>query len=216
MSDTANDTRISVWDPLVRVGHWALVAAFTIAYLTGEEDSQAGDWHEWAGYAAGAIVVWRILWGSIGPQYARFREFAVWPHSALVYLIDLVAGRSRRYVGHSPAGGVMIVALLALIAATVITGIIADQDGNASKAQAGVTALAQVQMVEAGKTARNAEALKGEHKESFIGDMHGTLANITLILVGLHILGVLLASFVHHENLVTAMITGKKRREDAL
>ncbi len=63
---------------------------------------------------------------------------------------------------------------------------------------------------------RNAEALKGEHKESFIGDVHGTLAKITLILVGLHILGVLLASFVHHENLVAAMITGKKRREDVL
>lgn len=217
MSDTASETRISVWDPLVRLGHWALVLAFAIAYLTGEEDSQAGDWHEWAGYAAGAIVAWRILWGLVGPRYARFRDFAVWPRSALVYLIDLVSGRSRRYVGHSPAGGAMIIALLALIAVTVITGIIADEgyeQGNPPAVQAGVMVPGPVAGVGADGARPTAQAAKGE-KESFIGEVHDALANITLFLVALHILGVLIASLVHRENLVLAMITGKKRAGEA-
>ena len=213
MANIVGGRWVSVWDPFVRLGHWALVAAFTIAYLTGEEESQPGDWHEWSGYAAGAIVVWRSLWGLAGPRYARFSDFAVWPRSALVYLIDLIAGRSRRYVGHSPAGGAMIITLLAFIAATVVTGIIADQDGNAPKAHAG--AMAQVQAAEAGKAVPAANDQKQKGEESFAGQVHGTLANITLALVILHICGVALASFVHRENLVAAMITGKKRENDA-
>ena len=212
MEDTATATRISVWDPLVRAGHWALVTAFTIAYLTGEEESQTNEWHEWAGYAAGAIVVWRVLWGLIGPQHARFSDFVVWPRTALNYLIDLLGGRSRRYVGHSPAGGVMIIALLALMAATVVTGIVADQDGGAPKGQATITAPAQFQTGEA-QTVLPVKGRQGE--ESLIGEVHGTLANIMLFLLALHILGVALASFVHRENLVAAMVTGKKRPDDA-
>jgi len=204
--NAASDTKVSVWDPLVCVGHWALVAAFAIAYLTGEEEGEPSDWHEWAGYIAGGIVVWRVLWGFAGPKYARFSDFAVWPRSALTYLIDLIAGRSRRYVGHSPAGGVMIIALLAFIGTTVITGIVADPVGNAPKDQASVTAATPIKTGEVRETGHTA-------KESFIGEVHGAVANITLALIALHILGVLLASFVHRENLVAAMITGKKRAD---
>lgn len=219
MSDTASETRISVWDPLVRLGHWALVAAFTIAYLTGEDNRAAGDWHEWAGYAAGAIVAWRILWGLIGPRYARFSDFLVWPRSALIYLIDLIFGRSRRYVGHSPAGGAMIIALLGLIAVTIITGIVADEGYEQAPppaVQASVMAPAGNPKAEDASTVRNVPAAKLEGKESLIGELHDALANITLFLVIFHVLGVALASFVHRENLVAAMVTGKKRADDAL
>jgi cytochrome b len=216
MTTTASDKQISVWDPLVRLGHWALVAAFAIAYITGEEEGDPSEWHEWAGYIAGGIVAWRILWGLFGPRYARFSDFLVGPRSAIVYLIDLIAGSSRRYVGHSPAGGAMVVALLAMIAATVVTGIIADPEGTAPKPQPGVTATMQVQSGEARK-ARSHEEREGRHEgehETVIGEVHAVLANLTLFLVILHILGVALASYVHRENLARAMVTGKKRPED--
>ena len=215
MTTTGSDTQISVWDPLVRFGHWALVAAFAIAYISGDEGGEPSAWHEWTGYIAGGIVVWRVLWGLTGTRYARFSDFVVGPRAAIAYLGGLITGNSRRYVGHSPAGGAMILALLTLIAATVVTGIVADPDG-APKPQPSVTVTAQAGKAEAGRAARSHEEREGRREhESFIGEVHAVLANVTLFLVILHILGVVLASYVHRENLAAAMITGKKRGEDA-
>lgn len=216
MKDSAGKAWITVWDPLLRFGHWALVAGFTIAYLTGEEEREPSDWHEWAGYAVGAIVVWRVLWGLVGPQHARFSDFVVGPRGAIAYLFGLVSGHTRRYLGHSPAGGVMVVALLSCLALTVATGIIADPDGMGSPASVTATAVTQAPAAERGKDLKTVSEKNGEGQESLIGEAHAVLANITLFLAILHILGVALASFVHRENLVAAMITGKKRADEAV
>lgn len=213
MADVASETRVPVWDPLVRFGHWALVLAFAIAYITGEEEREPSDWHEWAGYIVGGIVVWRVLWGLIGPRLARFSDFVVWPRSALAYLFNLSTGRARRYLGHSPAGGTMVVALLAFLALTVVTGILAEQQvGGTSSAQADAGLVPQAH---AGKQDQTTAGHKAEGGESFVGELHDSLANITLFLVVLHLIGVALASWVHRENLVWAMITGKKRAGEA-
>jgi cytochrome b len=189
MDATANTSRVAVWDPFVRFGHWALVIAFTIAYLTGEEEGQASELHEWAGYIAGGIVAWRVLWGFVGPSHANFADFVTSPVTALRYLAGLARGHAHRFVGHSPAGGAMVVALLLCVALTVATGLLADQSVG---------------------TVTSRET---RESESLIGEVHAVLANITLILAALHILGVALASLVHRENLVRAMITGKKRAD---
>src|SRR4051794_37129701 len=110
---------VRVWDPLVRIGHWVLVLAFFIAYFT-EDDLLT--WHTWAGYTVAIVVLIRVIWGFIGPEQARFRDFVYRPSIALAYLRDLVLLRSQRYLGHSPGGGVMILALLAALAATTLTG----------------------------------------------------------------------------------------------
>lgn len=203
---------VKVWDPVVRYGHWVLVVAFAVAYLSAEEDTASPDQlHVWGGYAVGAIVAIRVLWGFVGTVHARFSDFAYGPASALRYLADMLRGRARRYIGHSPAGAVMVFALLACLAGTVGTGIVAYGNagrGPLAKAIVPVTSSARA---EQGEMEQPGAEEPGERAESAVGEIHAALANITLGLVVLHILGVGLASVVHRENLVASMFSGRKR-----
>lgn len=180
---------MKVWDPLVRFGHWVLVAAFFAAYFTEDDLLMV---HVWAGYVVGAIVVIRLLWGFVGTRYARFADFVRPPGEALRYIADLVAGKSRRYIGHSPAGGAMVVALLFFIAVTVFSGIV-------------------VYGMEEGAGPLAGWAVQHAESEDIWEEVHEVFANLTLFLVGLHVAGVLYASHAHSENLIKAMFTGRKR-----
>jgi cytochrome b len=198
--------RIQVWDVFVRASHWLIVAGFFVAYFT-EEDTMTV--HAWAGYLIGALLAVRIVWGLVGPRYARFSNFIYAPRAVLNYFWALLTGHAKRYVGHSPAGGAMIIVLMISLAATVGTGLIV----YAQEHTAGPLApfIAQTQQTGAVNGVVR-EAAKGEEHESAFEEVHETLANVTLALVIFHVLGVILASFVHRENLVAAMVTGRKRR----
>jgi cytochrome b len=110
---------IRVWDPLVRAFHWALAASFAVAWLSSENWDSL---HNVAGFAAGALVVLRVLWGFFGPRYARFAQFVRSPDTVIAYLGAIKDGSERRYIGHNPAGGAMIVVLLVTMAATAVSG----------------------------------------------------------------------------------------------
>ena len=110
---------IRVWDLFVRAFHWALVLSFAAAWLSSKD---AESLHAAAGYAAGALVAARIVWGFAGPRYARFSQFVRPPHTVAAYLRAVAEGSERRFIGHNPAGGAMIVILLAALAAAVATG----------------------------------------------------------------------------------------------
>ena len=103
-----NDT-IKVWDPLVRVFHWSLAAGFFTAYLTADEWRKL---HVYAGYLIAGLVAFRVVWGLVGSRHARFTDFVAGPKAVGRYLLQLLQGRSPRYLGHNPAGGAMVVALL--------------------------------------------------------------------------------------------------------
>ncbi|WP_395020712.1 cytochrome b/b6 domain-containing protein [Dongia sp.] len=169
-------TTVKIWDPFVRVFHWSLVASFAVAWLTAEDVRVL---HEWAGYAAGALIGLRLVWGIMGTRYARFRQFIRSPGTVVAYLRDIATGREARYLGHNPAGGLMILALLATMAAVAATGWMQTTD-----TWFGV---------------------------DWVEEVHEVLASVMLGLVGLHVLGVLVASLRHRENLVRAMFTGRKR-----
>ncbi len=117
-----------VWDPFVRVCHWSLVAAFTVAFVT-----HASEWdrvtHTKAGYVAGALIISRIIWGFLKTGYARFQSFPPDPEAALRYTWRTVRGRARPFVGHNPAGSLVIYAMLVLGLSTVISGFLVFNDG---------------------------------------------------------------------------------------
>jgi len=192
---------VMVWDLLVRVSHWLLAITFFIAYLT-EDDLLTV--HVWAGYAVGVVIILRVLWGFVGPKHARFGDFLFGPWKIWRYFLALMKFRSQRYVGHSPAGGAMIIVLMVFLGLVVWSGLKTYAiEENAGPLAFGITAtLSDNQAATASKS-----GLGGDWWEDF----HELIANITLVLVILHVLGVLLASLAHRENLAWSMITGRKR-----
>ncbi len=167
---------VKVWDPFVRVFHWSLVILFTVAFLTGDEMETV---HIWAGYAIAGLIVMRIAWGFIGPMHARFSDFVAGPATVWAFMKQSMRLQAPRYLGHNPAGGAMVLALLAMLIGLSVTGILLTTD-----------------------------AFWGS---KILEEVHEVMANITLALVGLHIVGVILASIEHGENLVKAMFTGRKK-----
>ena len=169
---------VTVWDPLVRISHWSIAVLFGIAMVT-EEDWQR--LHNWAGYALLALIGVRIVWGFVGSRHARFSDFVRPPSAAVAYLRGLIGGTAPRTLGHNPAGGLMALALWAMLVATGVTGWLVTLQVSAGR--------------------------------EWLRELHELLANGTLVLVILHVLGVAASSYRHGENLVMAMLTGRKRAD---
>ncbi|MGE0289849.1 MAG: cytochrome b/b6 domain-containing protein [Bradyrhizobium sp.] len=181
---------VPVWDPLVRIFHWLLVAGFFTAYLT-EDDFMT--LHAWAGYLVLSLLAFRLAWGFVGPRHARFSDFVAPPGEALRYLGRVVTGRAPRHLGHNPAGGLMIVALLVGLVLTGASGLVV----YGVEEQAGPLAA---------YVAHWPRAIGKAFEE-----VHEFLANGVLLLVFVHVAGVIVESLLHRENLVKAMWTGEKR-----
>jgi len=111
---------VKVWDPIVRIGHWTLVIAFFTAYFTEDEFMTQ---HIWAGYVVAGVVLFRIFWGFIGSEHARFKDFIYSPSMIIAYLKSLAQRKPKHYLGHNPAGGIMVIALLASLCVTVYSGL---------------------------------------------------------------------------------------------
>lgn len=217
----ADRDMVLVWDPLVRAGHWLLVAAFAVAYLTQGEPPQA---HVWAGYTIGGIVLLRVVWGFVGPRRAQFADFLSGPGAAFRDLQALLRFRADRHLGHSPASGAMAVALLLSLAVTVGTGLLAYGETEGAGPLAFLFPAAQApnpaadaaeplfpSLDDAPAAASATPGPAPRRADSAIVGVHEAFANITLALAALHAAGVVLASLAHRENLVLTMVTGRKR-----
>ena len=168
---------VKVWDPLQRGFHWLLLVMIATCWLTGDDGPKT--LHQASGYVAGGLIAFRLVWGVVGSRHARFADFVRGPRAVLAYLAALWRGEEARHLGHNPAGGAMIVALLAVVGTTALTGWLQTTD-----------------------------AFWGSE---LMEEIHETAATLILVLVALHLGGVILASLRHGENLVRAMIDGRKR-----
>jgi len=180
---------VRVWDPFVRLFHWSLVAAYAVSYLTQEQEYEL---HVAAGYAVAGLVVFRVVWGFVGPRRSRFSDFVQGPGRVFGYLISLLRGNAVRHIGHNPAGGAMIVAQLVLLVAISVSGVALDAAENRSGPLADTRLFLYTDAIE---------------------DVHEGATNVSLALIALHLIGVAASSRAHRENLVLSMITGRKRAE---
>jgi cytochrome b len=182
---------VRVWDPFVRIFHWLLVLLFTLAYASE-------DWlnlHVNAGYAVFGLVLLRVLWGVVGTPHARFSDFVYRPSRVIAFVKDTLTLRARRYLGHNPAGGAMILIMLISLLLVSVTGF-------------------AVYGIEKGAGPLAMLAGSGEFLEDALEEVHEFFANLMVLLVVVHIAGVIVESLIHRENLVKTMLSGRKRALD--
>lgn len=159
---------VKTWDLGVRLFHWLLVASIALAFLSSEEDSILSAWHEPAGWVAAVLIAFRLVWGVVGGEHARFANL-IRPSRLKGHVTGLFAGRVHASLGHNPLGGIAVIGLLILTAATMFTG-----------------------------------AADGE-------DIHEVIAWTLLGMIALHLGAVIAMSFLTRDNLIRAMITGRKK-----
>jgi cytochrome b len=121
MRTDMTNARILVWDLPTRLFHWLLAASFAGAWLTAESERWR-DVHVTLGYTFAGLIVFRVVWGFIGSRHARFSSFVTGPGPVKRYLLSLLSFRPEHHVGHNPAGGWAVLALLGLGLATALSG----------------------------------------------------------------------------------------------
>jgi len=182
--------KILVWDLPLRIFHWLLVIAFTVAYASEDKWLTV---HVWAGYLIMALLVFRFIWGFTGGHYARFKQFLCKPAKSIRYLKEVNALTAKRYIGHNPAGALMIVLMLTSLLLTCLSGLAvyaADQSAGPF-----------------------AEFI-GANYEKIWEEIHEFFVNFTLFLVIIHLVAILFDSYVFNENITKSMWNGYKNKTD--
>jgi cytochrome b len=177
-----NATR--VWDIPTRVVHWSFVLGLPISWWTAETGRL--EWHRWSGYTLLALVLFRVYWGLAGSSTARFRNFVRGPGVIREYLRAAPAVT----VGHNPLGALSVLALLGLLLLQIVLGLFAvDVDG-----------------IESGPLSLYVSFGTGRA----CAEWHEVVFNALLALVALHILAVLYYRVIKKQNLIGAMLSGKR------
>jgi len=187
---TASAPGIKVWDAFIRTFHWSLVSGCLLAFLSGEFHWPVV--HQWIGYGLCLLILARIYWGFYGSRYARFRSFIFSLRETGTYTRSLFRGHPKHYLGHNPAGALMVFALLITISSILASGLLT---------------LSVIDFE--GPLLFLANRISDEGSYA-IRASHEILPYLGLCLVGLHLLGVWSGIWLHHENLVRAMLTGYK------
>lgn len=120
--------RIRAWDAPLRIFHWALAVLAVFSFTTGHLGGAWLAWHMRSGYCILALILFRLAWGVVGSDTARFGTFVRGPGAALRYARDALSGRVPKLAGHNPLGGWMVVAMLATLAMQGFSGLFTDDE----------------------------------------------------------------------------------------
>lgn len=176
-----------LWDLPTRITHWALVVLILVSWLTGGENMQV---HRWSGYGVIGLLVFRLYWGFFGSESARFTHFVKGPGATVGYLKTMGQRTAGDLVGHSPVGAVSVVLLLLVMLLQVSLGLFAsDIDG-----------------IESGPLSH----LVDFDTSRLASDWHELTFRVLQALVVLHIAAIAFYAIWKRQNLITAMITGKR------
>ena len=187
------NNKIPAWDIPTRLFHWVLVLLIANAYLTYEFGDVQMKWHMWNGYALLTLCLYRLIWGIVGSSTARFADFIKGPGAVIGYLASLKSDHPQKYLGHNPAGGLMILALLGLILTQGSMGLFTSDE-----------ILVEGPLV----------FLTSSDWVTFAGTLHRVGFWVIFGFAALHVAAAVFYLVVKKENLIKAMINGKKDRAD--
>ncbi|WP_309089824.1 cytochrome b/b6 domain-containing protein [Phenylobacterium sp.] len=176
-----------LWDAPVRIVHWLLVVLIAFSWWSSEDHL---NWHRWSGYTILGLLVFRILWGFMGGGAARFASFVKGPKAVLAYARSLPERAASNVPGHNPLGGWSVLALLAVLAVQVTTGLFA----------------VDIDAFEAGPLSDRVSYDVGRA----FAEVHELSFRLLQVLVVVHVAAVLFYLFYKRTNLIGPMITGRR------
>lgn len=181
-----------VWSLPTRLFHWALAGTVLTGLYLGEfREFSTIQLHFYFGYATGGLLVFRLLWGLFGPAEARFSHLVPSPRSLVSYLKHVLARRPSGVAGHNPLGALSVLAMLAALAVQVMTGLGSEDDGLFSSGPL-------VPYLDSGTVLK-------------MTAIHYWSSRVVMALVVLHLVAILFYRVWKRDDLVTAMVTGRKK-----
>ena len=182
---SARQVRITVWDAPTRFFHWSLVVLIPFSYASVQLDWM--QLHMLSGFTILTLLLFRLAWGIAGSKTARFSSFLKPPDRVAIHLWDLLRGTAGREIGHNPAGGVMVVVMLLLLAVQALSGLGANDD-----------------LLTEGPLAKHI----GKHWSDQLTIIHDSNFNLILAAVALHVLAIGFYAARARLNLVDPMLRG--------
>lgn len=182
--------KIRVWDLPTRVFHWSIVVLFIFSWVSAKIGGTTMQYHLWSGYAMLSLVIFRVLWGVAGSETTRFAHFVRGPRTVMAHArAFLKSGYQSVALGHNALGGWSVLAMLFALALQTTTGLFANDD---------IT------------TEGPLYHLVSKATSDLISEIHSSAFYVLLALVVMHISAIVFYRVVHHENLLTPMLTGDK------
>ncbi|RDV24580.1 cytochrome B [Alteromonas aestuariivivens] len=178
-----------IWDLPIRLFHWLLVVSLLGQYVTAEILKDAMQWHFYLGYFTLGLMLFRLLWGFIGPQHARFSNFLKGPGAVLHYTKTLFSAESTPYTGHNPVGGWVVVLMLSIVTTQAISGLFLSDDVFMDGPYFHAVS---------------------ETTQKLMNSIHHQLFNLLLLVIALHVAAIIFYTLVKKQPLASSMVHGKK------
>lgn len=183
-----------IWDIPTRLFHWLLVASILAQYATAEWMDNAVQWHFYIGYFTLGLLAFRLVWGVVGPTYARFSQFVKGPKAVIRYISTLFDKNSEPVAGHNPLGGWFVVVMLCLLIVQGVSGLFMTDD---------------VFLDGPYRSAVDDSTL------ALMNTLHHLAFDILLWVIGLHIAAIGFYAVYKKQKLVPPMLHGKKATQNA-
>lgn len=180
---------IAVWDVPVRLFHWLLVTSILMLFITGKVGGNYMEWHKKIGYFVIGLILFRVVWGFVGSYHARFKNFVRAPAAVIAYAKSLLKKDSPHYVGHNPMGALSVLAVMVAVGFQTVTGLFSNDDI----------------MLEGPYASMVSKAFSDQ-----MTSLHKLNSNVILVLIGLHLSAIVFYAVFKKEQLIEAMLTGKK------